>query len=101
MVGGDDAGLSALQFAMLPTVAQIVTRVPPELAAQLDELVADGVFASRSDAVRQGLEELIDRERRRRVGEAIVEGYRRIPVTEEELAGIDEATVAMIEAEPW
>ncbi len=86
---------------MLRLVPQIVTRVPRELAAQLDELVADGVFASRSDAVRQGLEAVVDRERRRRIGEAIVEGYRRIPVTEEELAWADAATVAMIEAEPW
>ncbi len=86
---------------MLRLVPQIVTRVPRELADQLDELVANGVFASRSDAVRQGLEAVVDRERRRRIGEAIVEGYRRIPVTEEELAWADAATVAMIEAEPW
>ncbi len=86
---------------MLRLVPQIVTRVPRELADQLDELVANGVFASRSDEVRQGLEAVVDRERRRRIGEAIVEGYRRIPVTEEELAWADAATVAMIEAEPW
>lgn len=86
---------------MLPFVPQIVTRLPKELADQLDELVAEGVFASRSDAVRQGLEALVDRERRRRIGEAIVEGYERIPLTDEELRWADEATIAMIEAEPW
>ncbi len=93
--------VGASRFAMLIAMPQIVTRVPRELADQLDELVADGVFTSRSDAVRQGLEEVIDRERRRRIGAAIVEGYRRHPPTEEELAGIDDEVREMIEEEPW
>lgn len=86
---------------MLFAMPQLVTRVPAELAAQIDELVAAGVFASRSDAVRRSLEQAIDEHRRRRLGEAIVEGYRRIPPTEDELEGLDAAVREMVEEEPW
>ena len=82
-------------------MAQVVTRLDDKLVADLDGLVADGRLASRSEGVRIGLEKLVDEHRRRRIGEEIVEGYTRQPQTEEEFAGIDEATRAMIEAEPW
>jgi Arc/MetJ-type ribon-helix-helix transcriptional regulator len=82
-------------------MAQVVTRLDDKLAADLDELVAGGLVASRSEAVRMGLEKLVDEHRRRRIGAEIVEGYRRIPQTEEELAGIDKATRALIAEEPW
>ena len=82
-------------------MVQLVTRVSDELAAGIDELVDCGVASSRSDAVRSALERWIDSERRRRVGEAIVEGYKRIPQTEEELAWADRAAAEMIAEEPW
>jgi Arc/MetJ-type ribon-helix-helix transcriptional regulator len=80
---------------------QLVTRVSDDLAAALDQLVADGVVASRSEAVRLGLEALIDHHRRRTIGEAIVAGYRRQPQTSDELGWADEATARMIADEPW
>ena len=82
-------------------MSQLVTRIDDDLARAVDALVAEGVVASRSDAVRQALRELIDRHRRRRIGEAIVEEYRRQPQTQEEVGWADEATVRMIEEEPW
>jgi Arc/MetJ-type ribon-helix-helix transcriptional regulator len=82
-------------------MTQVVTRIDDKLVADLDDLVAEGRVASRSEAVRIGLEKLVDEHRRRQIGEEIVEGYRRQPQTEEELAGADEAARAMIEAEPW
>jgi Arc/MetJ-type ribon-helix-helix transcriptional regulator len=82
-------------------MAQLVTRLDPALAAELDELVADGVFASRSAAVRLGLARLIDEERRRRIGEAIVDGYRRLPATPDELADADAETRRLVHDEPW
>jgi Arc/MetJ-type ribon-helix-helix transcriptional regulator len=82
-------------------MAQVVARVDDGLVAQLDELVTDGVVSNRSDAVRLGLERLVDEHRRRRIGEEIVEAYRRTPQTEEELSGLDEATRALIAEEPW
>ncbi|MCY3924564.1 MAG: ribbon-helix-helix domain-containing protein [bacterium] len=80
---------------------QIAVRLDDELVAQVDQLVRSGVVASRSQAVRDGLRSLVDQRRRRAVGEAIVEGYRRLPQTDEETAWSDEATAAMIAEEPW
>jgi len=80
---------------------QVVTRLDDKLAADLDGLVADGLVASRSEGVRIGLEKLVDEHRRRRIGEEIVEGYRRHPETDEEIARAERATRALIEEEPW
>jgi Arc/MetJ-type ribon-helix-helix transcriptional regulator len=82
-------------------MAQFVTRVDDAPAARVDSLVAAGVLASRSEAVRLGLERLADELERKRIGEQIVEGYTRMPQTEEEVAWAREATVRMIEEEPW
>lgn len=40
-------------------MTQLVTRVDEDLASRVDELVAEGVVESRSDAVRRGLRVLI------------------------------------------
>ncbi|HVA23355.1 MAG TPA: ribbon-helix-helix domain-containing protein [Chloroflexota bacterium] len=82
-------------------MTQLVTRVNDELVAQVDSLVSQGVVASRSEAVRAGLLVLVDRHRRRSIGAQIVEAYRREPQTREELAGLDEATTALVAEEPW
>ena len=82
-------------------MSQLVTRIDDDLARDIDVLVAEGVVASRSEAVRQALRELIDRHRRRKIGDSIVEGYLRQPQTDEELAWTDEAARRMIEEEPW
>ena len=80
---------------------QIAVRLEDELVAQVDQLVRSGVATSRSHAVRDALRALVDQQRRRSVGEAIAEGYRRLPQTDSEVAWSDEATVAMIAEEPW
>ena len=82
-------------------MAQLVTRLDDQLVEQVDALVAKGVVASRSEAVRLGLTRLIDHHRRREVGAHIVDGYRSRPQTDEELAGLDAATRSLIEEEPW
>jgi Arc/MetJ-type ribon-helix-helix transcriptional regulator len=60
---------------------QLVTRVPDDVMAAVDRLVREGVFESRSEAVRVGLAVVVDRQRREATGRAIVEGYRRISPT--------------------
>ncbi len=80
---------------------QLVTRVPNAVAQAIDGLVEAGVFASRSEAVRAGLEAVIEGERRDAVGQTIVDGYRRIPQNPHDLAWSDAATAAMIAEEPW
>jgi len=82
-------------------MTQLVTRIDADLATALDDLVSAGVAKSRSDAVRQGLHILIDRHRRRRIGEAIVRGYEAQPQTDAGIAWADTATIRMIIEEPW
>jgi Arc/MetJ-type ribon-helix-helix transcriptional regulator len=82
-------------------MAQFVTRVEDALTDRVDSLVVVGVFASRSDAVRAGLERLVDELERERIGALIVEGYRRVPQSEDELGWVDAATEQMIGEEPW
>lgn len=80
---------------------QLVARIDDDLARDLDALVADGVVESRSDGVRTALRELIDRHRRRQRAEADIAAYTAMPQTEEEIGWADEATIRMIEEEPW
>jgi Arc/MetJ-type ribon-helix-helix transcriptional regulator len=82
-------------------MAQFVTRLDDSLADRVDSLVAAGVLASRSEAVRLGLEKLADELERRELGRAIVDAYTRQPQTEAELAWTDEAARRMIADEPW
>ena len=82
-------------------MSQLVTRIDDDLARDLDALVAEGVVESRSDGVRTALRELIDRHRRRRIAEETIAAYTAQPQTEQEVGWADEATVRMIEEEPW
>ena len=82
-------------------MAQLVTRVEDDLAAAVDELVAAGVVANRSEAVRLGLERLVDRYRRDEIGARIAQGYRSVPQTEVEVGWADASSVRMIADEPW
>jgi len=82
-------------------MAQFVTRLDDRLVQEVDAMVADGAVANRSEAVRLGLERLINQHRRYQIGEEIAQGYRRQPQTDEELAGLDQATRSMVEEEPW
>jgi Arc/MetJ-type ribon-helix-helix transcriptional regulator len=82
-------------------MAQVVARLDDKLTAELDALVADGVVSNRSEAVRLGLERLVEEHRRRLIGAEIVAAYRRRPQTGEELAGLDQATRALVAEEPW
>lgn len=82
-------------------MAQLVTRLDDALVAEIDGLVADGVVASRSEAVRLALERLVDQHRRRLIGSQIVDAYRRDPQSETELGGLDAATRALVAEEPW
>jgi Arc/MetJ-type ribon-helix-helix transcriptional regulator len=82
-------------------MAQVVTRLDDKLVADLDGLVADGFVASRSEAVRMGLENLIEERRKARIDAQIVEAYTRQPQTEAELAGLDLETRSLVAEEPW
>jgi len=82
-------------------MTQLVARIDDELLAGIDSMIGDGEVSSRSEAVRKGLRVLLDMHRRKRIADAIVEGYRRQPQTEDEIGWSDDMTVAMINEEPW
>ena len=102
-VGDDTMALIRLRIAhrYALCMAQLVTRISDDLAAAVDALVADGVVASRSDAVRVGLCRLVAEHRRQRTADAIVEGYRARPQRAIEVGWPDAATIEMIADEPW
>ena len=58
---------------------QIPVRIPDEDADRLDAIVASGRFASRSDAIRRGLELILREERDREIAEAYRRGYSEHP----------------------
>ena len=82
-------------------MAQLVTRVDDKLHLAVDALASEGAVPTRSEAVRLGLEALVERHRRQQTGRALVEGYTLQPQTEDELGGLDEATRALAQEEPW
>jgi Arc/MetJ-type ribon-helix-helix transcriptional regulator len=80
---------------------QIAVRLPEELLAEVDELVARGRYESRAAAVRAGIEAVTESERRRQTDRAIVEGYRRTPASQgEREAAVASLREAILE-EPW
>ncbi|HEY7667425.1 MAG TPA: ribbon-helix-helix domain-containing protein [Actinomycetota bacterium] len=80
---------------------QFAIRMSEDLARALDDLVAAGRFATRAEAVRAAIERLVEAERRREVGRAIVQGYRRVPQTPAEVAAATAAATRAIDEEPW
>jgi Arc/MetJ-type ribon-helix-helix transcriptional regulator len=80
---------------------QIAVRIPTALAERLDALVSSGAYETRADAVRAALEALLDAERRADVGRRIVDGYRRIPQDDAEVAAAEDAASRSIDEEPW
>jgi Arc/MetJ-type ribon-helix-helix transcriptional regulator len=83
------------------TMGQFVTRIDDDLARAIDQLVEEGVFHSRSEAVRKSLTATLDAHRRIRLGRETNEGYSRVPETDEELRLAEAVATLMIAAEPW
>ena len=80
---------------------QFAIRMSHELASSLDELVSSGRFATRAEAVRAAIEQLLDAEHRHDIGRRIVQGYTDVPQTDGEVAAATEAAVRSIQEEPW
>ena len=80
---------------------QFAIRMSDELASSLDELVSSGRFATRAEAVRAAIEQLLDAEHRREIARQIVQAYTDVPQTDREVAAATESAVRSIEEEPW
>ena len=87
-------------FGMQPT-QQVAVRLPLQLLATVDRLVAEGVYPSRAAAVRAGLEAIAEAEGRRAVDEAVVAGYTRTPPTPAEVDAARASLREAISEEPW
>jgi Arc/MetJ-type ribon-helix-helix transcriptional regulator len=64
---------------------QIPIRIPDEDANRLDAIVASGRYASRSDALRQGLDRILREERDREIVESYRRAYAEHPQEESEI----------------
>jgi Arc/MetJ-type ribon-helix-helix transcriptional regulator len=84
----------------MPTT-QIAVRIDQEQLDALDQLIAQGEFDSRADAVRIGLAAVMRAARSRRIDTAIVAGYERLPPTSHEQAAAEAALRDAIAEEPW
>ncbi|HWL43777.1 MAG TPA: hypothetical protein VNQ73_12600 [Ilumatobacter sp.] len=68
---------------------QVAVRCNDQLLRDLDWLVIRCDYENRAEAIRAALQQVIDAERRREIGEQIAEGYRRIPQTDDEFVKSD------------
>jgi Arc/MetJ-type ribon-helix-helix transcriptional regulator len=82
----------------MPTVA---IRLPDEMIIEIDGLIEAGSFSTRTEVIKGALERLLADLERERIDRAIIEGYRRIPETEEEMAQAHQNAKEMVEEEPW
>ena len=78
----------------------VPTRFSEEDLAAIDELVDQGVGATRSEVVRCAVRRLADEMRRAKIGEAIAASYRDLPQEGDDGWALASA-VAMVESEPW
>lgn len=78
----------------------LAVRVPEPLLEGLDELVQQGLYKNRTEAVRAALHALTEAHSRRETDRAIVEGYRRHP-PEPVDSGVDALAKRSIMQEPW
>jgi Arc/MetJ-type ribon-helix-helix transcriptional regulator len=80
---------------------QVPTRFSEDEIAALDELVREGVGANRSEVIRVAFHNLVEWNRRRRIGEAIAESYRETPQTDDEHEWAVANAYALTKAESW
>ncbi|HEV2791605.1 MAG TPA: ribbon-helix-helix protein, CopG family [Solirubrobacterales bacterium] len=79
---------------------QTLVQLTVDLLRRLDERAArEG--RSRSALIRDAIEVYLHDEAKARIDREIIEGYERIPPTEEEMAWAEASTREMIREEPW
>ena len=79
----------------------VAIRLPDELVKAVDDLVAQGSFSTRTDAIRTALVALLRADAEASIDRTIVEAYTHTPQSDEEIAIATAATRALIEEEPW
>lgn len=83
-------------------MSKVVTvRMPDDRLSAIDALVASGSHPSRAAVIIEAIDELVAQLESDAIDRAIVEGYTRIPETDEELAWAEWSTLESIREEPW
>lgn len=80
---------------------QIAVKLPDELVAEVDRLVERGAFASRSQAIRTGLEAMVAARRRAEIDRSYHDAFARVPESPEEMREATRLAVDSIHDEPW
>jgi metal-responsive CopG/Arc/MetJ family transcriptional regulator len=89
-----------LDTILLVTRTQTLVQLNEELLRRLDERAArEG--RSRSALIRDAIEKYLYDETKAQIDREIVEGYERIPTTEEEMEIAEASMREAIEEEPW
>ena len=78
----------------------ITVRMSDDRVAAIDELVASG-RASRAAVIVEAIDRLVEQLESERIDREIVEGYTRIPQTDEELEWAEWSTRESLREEPW
>jgi Arc/MetJ-type ribon-helix-helix transcriptional regulator len=79
----------------------VAFRISDDLVAEVDELVASGRFATRTEAFRTALEGLVRARREAIIDEAIVAGYLAEPQGDGDVEVARAALRAMLDEESW
>ena len=66
------------------TQRPLAVRLPEETIGGLDRLVAEGWYVTRSACIKDALERLLAVFERKRIDDAILAGYERVPLTDDE-----------------
>jgi Arc/MetJ-type ribon-helix-helix transcriptional regulator len=85
------------------TQRPIAVRLPEETIDGLDQLVAEGWYVTRSEGIKDALDKLLELFERKRIDDAIIASYERLPETSDELEWAERSANDMIErwaAEP-
>jgi metal-responsive CopG/Arc/MetJ family transcriptional regulator len=79
---------------------QTLVQLTTDLLRRLDER-ATREGKSRSSLIRDAIENYLHDEERARITREIIEGYERIPPTDEEMAWAEREAREMVREEPW
>ena len=79
----------------------ITLRMPEERVARIDEIVAAESYESRASFIVEAINRLVDELEQQEIDRRIVEGYTRIPQTDEEQRWARLAALDSIREEPW
>ena len=86
------------------TQRPLAVRLPEETIEGLDRLVAEGWYVTRSAGIKDALDKLLDVFERKRIDAAIIAGYERMPLTNDELSLLDahaRMSAELLDDEDW